>query len=129
VFSKLQVYGSALDATTLRHKSTLKNIANADTPNYKSERVSFEDILKNELQEKTKFVPFRTDPRHFGLNDKGTINPRIFYENNSVIHNNGNNVDLDYEMSQLATNQIQYQALVERTNGFFRSMKTVIGGN
>lgn len=43
---------------------------------------------------------------------------------------NGNNVDIDKEMAELAENQIYYNGLVDRINGKFGSLQTVIrGGN
>ncbi|MCI3988167.1 flagellar basal body rod protein FlgB, partial [Bacillus vallismortis] len=38
----------------------------------------------------------------------------------------GNNVDVDKEMTELAKNQINYQAKVQRMNGKFNSKKTEI---
>ncbi len=49
-------------------------------------------------------------------------------KNDLVYNHNKNNVDLDKEMSDLAQNQIYYNALVERLNGKFNSLKTVIKG-
>ncbi|MCY8282095.1 flagellar basal body rod protein FlgB, partial [Bacillus inaquosorum] len=47
---------------------------------------------------------------------------------NTSYQQNGNNVDVDKEMTELAQNQINYQALVERMNGKFNSLKTVLTG-
>jgi flagellar basal-body rod protein FlgB len=44
--------------------------------------------------------------------------------------NSGNNVDIDKEMSELADNQLYYQALADRISGKFNSLSKVIkGGN
>lgn len=43
-------------------------------------------------------------------------------------NHNGNSVDIDKEMTELAENQIYYQALVERINGKFNSIKSVLNG-
>ncbi|TWK44489.1 Flagellar basal body rod protein FlgB [Bacillus paralicheniformis] len=37
-------------------------------------------------------------------------------------------MDVDQEMSEMAKNQIQYQALVERISGKFNSLRTAITG-
>lgn len=44
-----------------------------------------------------------------------------------MFNHNGNNVDIDFEMSQMAQNQIYYNALIDRLNGQFNSIKTVLG--
>jgi flagellar basal-body rod protein FlgB len=38
----------------------------------------------------------------------------------------GNNVDMDEEMTSLAKNAIMYNALVQKISGEFRKLKTVI---
>lgn len=53
----------------------------------------------------------------------GVINkPNVNY------NENGNSVDLDKEMADMATNQIYFNALTERINGKFNTLQTVIRG-
>ena len=48
---------------------------------------------------------------------------------NQVSYNeSGNSVDIDQEMTDLATNQIYYNALIERISGKFSSLQNVIRG-
>ena len=49
-------------------------------------------------------------------------------KNKSTYNHNGNSVDMDQEMAELAKNQIYYNALMERINGKFAVLQTVIRG-
>ena len=48
--------------------------------------------------------------------------------NNLSYRNNGNGVDMDKEQANLATNQIHYNALVDRVSGKLNTLQTVIRG-
>jgi flagellar basal-body rod protein FlgB len=53
----------------------------------------------------------------------------MIVNNNQVSYNeNGNSVDIDKEMADLAANQIYYNALTERINGKFSTLQNVIRG-
>ena len=46
--------------------------------------------------------------------------------NTTTYKPNGNNVDMDLEMAELAKNQLWFNALTERVNGKFNTLRTVI---
>ncbi|MDP4105920.1 MAG: flagellar basal body rod protein FlgB, partial [Bacillota bacterium] len=110
----------------LKQKVISQNIANADTPNYKAQDVSFKAILQNEMGQN--FTTYRTDARHIDFSESSTANPAVITRPNVQYNNNGNSVDLDQEMSDLAKNQIYYDALVEQENNKFAALKNVISG-
>lgn len=122
--STIQSLERALNYSTTKHKVIAHNIANAEVPNYKAKDVSFKDVW----EEETKQLEMRkTNHRHLevaGANGGS----KVFTKPNYQYHDNGNNVDLDKEMSDLATNQIYYQALIERLNGNFATLSNVIKG-
>ncbi|MDM8099253.1 MULTISPECIES: flagellar basal body rod protein FlgB [Oceanobacillus] len=103
------------------------NISNADTPNYKADKVSFKSALENEmsgLQART------TNERHLNFGEEENRPYRIVKDALTTYNHNGNNVDIDREMSELAKNQIYYNSLIDRMNGKFSSLQSVIrGGN
>jgi flagellar basal-body rod protein FlgB len=112
-----------LDYASLNQKVISQNIANVDTPNYKAKEVEFKTVLNESLQLDAK----RTDPRHFAFKSAEThpaVKTRTAYQYN----HNGNGVDLDKQMSEMAENQIYFNALSDRINGKFNSLKTVIRG-
>ena len=116
---------NGLDYASLKNRTISNNIANVDTANYKAKDVQFKQILDNETNKG--FTAKRTDPRHIHFGQQVTSFP-VTVKQDTQYNHNGNNVDIDKEMSELATNQIYYQALVERINGQFNNLQTVIRG-
>nr|WP_144920144.1 flagellar basal body rod protein FlgB [Paenibacillus bovis] len=122
--NNISLLEKGLDYSALKNKTIAQNIANVDVPNYKKKTVSFKEVLADS----TKHIDtYRSDPRHFPISLKNS-SPTIQTSTNWQYHHNGNNVDIDKEMSDLATNQIYYQALVERINGKFSTLQNVIKG-
>jgi len=126
LFSNMSTLERALNYSSLKQKVISKNIANVDTPNYKAEDVSFKSILNNELE--SGFKTYRTDSRHFDFSESSSNRGEIITKKNVQYNSNGNSVDMDKEMSDLATNQIYYNALIERLNGKFSTLQNVIRG-
>ncbi|MCJ8006258.1 flagellar basal body rod protein FlgB [Lederbergia wuyishanensis] len=122
--SNFQTLEKALGYSSLKHKTIAQNIANVDVPNYKAKDVSFKQVLT----ESTKpIMANRTDSRHFQFSiSTGQLN--VYTKKNTEYNHNGNNVDIDSEMSDMAANQIYYQALIERLNGKFSTLQNVIKG-
>ncbi|KXG10543.1 flagellar basal body rod protein FlgB [Anoxybacillus rupiensis] len=121
-FARLE---QGLDYASLKQKVIANNIANADTPNYKAKEVRFKTELDQAM---SSFEAYRTNPKHFAFASKNTGNFLVTTRSDMVYNHNGNSVDVDREMSELAENQIYYNALIERLNGKFNSLKTVIKG-
>ena len=113
-----------LKYSSIKNQTIANNIANVDTPFYKAKDVSFKNVL-NHAQ--AKFEAKRTHPKHIPFSTlQNSIH--VFTRKNVTYNNNGNSVDLDKEMSELAKNQIYYEALIDRVNGKFNSIRTVLGG-
>ena len=121
----INVLERALDYSTLRQKTISNNIANIDTPNYKAQDVfPFKKYLNQELksgltakQTHEKHIPFQSSTKSLTITQK-----HVQY------NESGNSVDMDYEMAKMADNQIYYNAMVERINGKFNTLKNVIKG-
>ncbi|MED5048443.1 flagellar basal body rod protein FlgB [Bacillus siamensis] len=120
----IQNLENALGRANIRQKVLTNNIANIDTPNYKAKKVSFRNLLD---QETSNLEAVKTDYRHVDFTDSGD-DYSIVSSSDTSYQQNGNNVDIDKEMTDLAENQINYQALVERMSGKFNSLKTVLTG-
>ncbi|MEN1966881.1 flagellar basal body rod protein FlgB [Lentibacillus sp. N15] len=117
---------NSLDYATVKNRTIANNIANADTPNYKTKDVAFKHILTNEL--KGSIEAKRTRPEHLPFKDTLHNDYRIVTKNKTAYNHNRNNVDIDKEMSELAKNQLYYQGMVDRINGKFHNLQTVIRG-
>ncbi|WP_338753994.1 flagellar basal body rod protein FlgB [Bacillus sp. FJAT-52991] len=113
-----------LNYSALKQKTLANNIANADTPNYKAKDVSFKEVFTDALN--NAMTANRTDSRHFEF--QSSDHPAIVTKQNVSYNQNGNSVDVDKEMSDLATNQIYFNALTDRMAGKFNSLTNVIKG-
>ncbi|WP_067729369.1 flagellar basal body rod protein FlgB [Oceanobacillus damuensis] len=115
----------SLDYAAAKNNAISNNISNADTPGYKAQEVVFKNALDHALS--SPLEAKRTNAKHLPFNS----NLNTSYRNSATSYNhNGNNVDIDKEMTELAKNQIYYNGLVDRINGKFGSLQTVIrGGN
>ncbi|WYF04731.1 flagellar basal body rod protein FlgB [Bacillus velezensis] len=120
----IQNLENALGRADIKQKVLTNNIANIDTPNYKAKKVSFRNLLD---QETSNLEAVKTDYRHIDFTGSGD-DYSIVSSSDTSYQQNGNNVDIDKEMTDLAENQINYQALVERMSGKFNSLKTVLTG-
>jgi flagellar basal-body rod protein FlgB len=116
---------NSLKYSTLKQNAIAQNIANVDTPNFKAK-----EVLKNSFQSELRHAikANRTDVRHMEFTNSIQTKFPVVSKPNSVYNHNGNSVDIDKEMAELAENQIYYNALVERLNGKFNTLKTVITG-
>lgn len=109
-----------------RQKVISSNIANINTPNYKTKELVFEDelsssITNNSLQMKA------TNSRHMNnINSLGVnSNPRLTEVKNLEEQNDGNNVNLDTQMSEMSKNKILFDAIqssIKRDSRLFRSV-------
>ncbi|AKF94550.1 flagellar basal body rod protein FlgB [Brevibacillus laterosporus] len=130
--TQLNVLENSLDAAMLRQNVVANNISNKNTPHFKSKQVVFESLLKEALEGNSgrTLEAYRTNQRHipFGSGLGNIPQARILTNNQTSIQNNGNNVDIDGEMSQQAKNYIWYNGLVQLTNGYFTKLKSVVEG-
>ncbi|WP_047984887.1 flagellar basal body rod protein FlgB [Ornithinibacillus californiensis] len=116
----------SLNYASVKNQTIASNISNVDTPNYKAKDVVFKDLLQQEIA--SSITAKRTHPRHLPFGQDQRLSYEIIQRNNTTYNHNGNNVDIDKEMAELAQNQIYYQSLVDRINGKFNSLQTVIRG-
>ncbi|KRQ87063.1 Flagellar basal body rod protein FlgB [Caloramator mitchellensis] len=122
----MEMLKKALDASSARNRVISHNIANINTKGYKAFRVVFEDKLKQAVSGES--LPLKTtNSKH--LND-GTslenLNYEIKKDNTTSMRTDGNNVDIDNEMTNLAANAILYNSLVSQANSRFAMRRYVI---
>lgn len=118
---------NGLAYASVKQKAIAQNIANVDTPNYKSKDVSFSKMLSDAQGSYIKAN--RTNEKHidFQTNSK---TPGVYDYSNLRYRENGNGVDMDKEQASLAKNTIYYNALIDRENGKLNTLLTVAkGGN
>ena len=113
-----------LDAAALREKAISNNIANINTENYKKSYVTFEENLNSE---KEKMSLKKTNAKHLdGTLDSSII--QVKKDTSTSMRTDGNNVDLDLEKVNQATNTLMYNALITQANSRLAMTKNVISG-
>ncbi|SHF51422.1 flagellar basal body rod protein FlgB [Ornithinibacillus halophilus] len=122
----VQQLQQSLNYASKKNQVISNNIANVDTPGYKAQEVVFKNVLNDKLA--NSLPAARTHTKHIPFNHNPSPGFQITTNNNTTYNHNGNNVDIDKEMTDLAKNQIYYQSLVDRINGKFSSLQTVIRG-
>lgn len=117
-----------LDAGTVRQRVLANNIANVNTPYFKKSEVLFESLLKKALgKEPAKMLT--TDPRHFGARPAlADLRPEVILSNATTMRSDGNNVDVDEEMTNLAANDIMFQTAAGLLSDRYNGLRTVISG-
>ena len=122
-FNYVNVLDKAADASWTRKSVIDNNIANVDTPGYKRQEVDFESVLKRELGD-YKYESLNSKINHVNLSNLHA-DTYTDYANYSY-RMDGNNVDIDVEETELASEQIKYEALTSSVSSEFARMKAVI---
>ena len=124
-FGYVNLLKTAADASWTREEVLTNNIANVDTPNYKRQDVEFQSYLANALQRSGSNANSLTQRvNNVNYND---IAIRTYTDNSTLSYRkDGNNVDLSTENVELASEQINYNALIDSMNNEFSRLKAVI---
>lgn len=131
LFDNLTGIENGLAASWLRNQTILNNVANNDTPNFKGSGVEFETLYKKALGSADDFVLKQTRATHMNFNDRG--NPDevvgiVTAKDATTYREDGNNVDIDQEMTDYAKNYIYYNTLLRKLNGQFNQLNAAIKG-
>ena len=122
-FGYVNLLKSAADASWTREEVLTNNIANVDTPNYKRQDVEFSSYLANALQRSGKNSASLTQR----VNNVNDLAIRTYTDNSTLSYRtDGNNVDLSTENVELASEQINYNALIDSMNNEFSRFKAVL---
>ena len=125
----VSVLGQAVHAANLRHNVISNNIANVNTPGFKKSEVVFESLLSEMLTPSTnKINLMRTQDKHLPMPRANQLAPQINAINSTTMRTDGNNVDIDEEMTTMAKNTIYYNATVRQIGEYFSGLKSIISG-
>ncbi|MGF2143927.1 flagellar basal body rod protein FlgB [Vagococcus fluvialis] len=126
VSNNLSLLKQALNASDLRQKAISNNISNVNTPGYKLERVVFEEKF-NRIMSKNEIDLTSTNSKHLSINaNNDFLTPEVIRINQTSVKEDGNNVDLDAEMTEKAVNELYYSALTRQVNHELSQMNYVI---
>lgn len=123
VFSYINVLNKAADASWLREQTIVNNLANVNTPQYKRKDVDFQSVLKRELGS-MKYQTLDSKVDHVDLD---SLNVSTYYDHASYSYRmDKNNVDVDTENVELASEKIRYDALTDCMTQEFSRLRTAM---
>ncbi len=102
IASSLERY---MDLLSARQKLVASNIANADTPGYRTRDIDFQSEFRDALS---------------------GVPPRPVEISNLAVRNDGNNVNLDREARLLAENALRFQAASQLMRAEIRAVRSAI---
>ena len=129
VFDKLNIpiFSRMLDGSAARQRAIAENIANVNTPGYRTKDIDFAEYLNTETQNQVSAN--RTDPRHIPINESGKAKYiKMEKDNSNEMLSGVNNVDVDKEMVKSAENQLYYSATSKIAAIKFKALHTSIKG-
>lgn len=105
-----RIMEQSVDALWLKQKVISQNIANYETPGYKTKTLSFHEVLESEAE-----------------NNKGKIiDVNVYTDDATSARPDGNNVDLANENLELYKTYLQSSYLYDKINGKFTSIRNVM---
>ena len=124
IYSYVDVLNKAANASWLREQTISNNISNADTPGYKRKDVDFESVLREELGN-MKYSTLDSKVEHADLNH---LDVSTYVDSANYSYRiDKNNVDIDTENVELASEKIRYEALTDSMTQEFSRIKAAIG--
>jgi flagellar basal-body rod protein FlgB len=120
--SAFGIHERALAVRSQRMEVLARNIANADTPNYKAQDVDFKAMLK---EAKTEYLTATNDKHYAGLQEAPDNGMRFRTPFNSSF--DGNTVEMNVEQAQYGKAASEYQATLQflenRIGGLRKAMR------
>lgn len=106
--------GYSLDGLSARQDAISNNVANVDTPGYLTKEVPFEQEMMNAM----------SDPQ--GATGVPGQLPGTITRNDLRMRNDGNNVDVDQQMTEMAATTVAYQADTQLISTKFAMLSAAI---
>ncbi len=108
---------AGVQLTTMQQQLHLQNIANIETPGYKTKKldVNFDEVLK--MAQATNSAPI------------SSITASVVTEDARSLLQDGNNVDIEKESLGLYKTYAQYSALLDKIQGQFEKYSYVLNSN
>ena len=122
-YNYINVLTKAADASWTRNEIITNNLANVDTPGYKRKDVSFQNFLLQELTSGDS-TSLRTRVNDVEV---GNLNATVYTDFSELSYRlDGNNVDIDTENVEFASNQLYYQTVLDTINHQFSMLKAAM---
>lgn len=112
---RMELMARMLDVAALRHDVIAQNVANLNTPGFRTADVRFEEALQSCL----------------GAHASGKVKdlqPEIVAGQGSVERSDGNNVDIDREMARLQKNALYFKVYLQLLANELAQNRSAISG-
>ena len=146
IFNQANLIHKSLDASWQRNEVIAQNIANVNTPKYKSKALSFDDEFRRALlaadppparprghvslrgnATESAIRDWPEDRRKpFEKPDPMTVRPSVIENKNLNMKMDGNNVDIESEMNEAAKNAIYYNTMLSKVSSDLGRLKTAV---
>jgi flagellar basal-body rod protein FlgB len=104
---------AGIKAESLRQRTIANNVANLETPGYRSLNVKFEKLLAKALQSQQ------------GL-DGDEVEAEVYRANETPLKPNGNDVSLEAEVGKMIKNSLRHKAYIRLLGKKYRQIETAI---
>jgi len=109
----MDVIEAGLKAEGVRQKAIASNVANLETPGYRSVDVRFEELLDKAMD-------------NSGTMDLQDIQAELYEPGSTPIQSNGNDVSLEVEIGKLVRNTLRQKTYVRLLQTQYRQMSLAI---
>ena len=121
--NSIPVMSKALDFLWEKESVISNNLANVETPGYKSQYVTFEEEFQNRLRAAS------ADSSGNAVRDAvANSTYRVHTSRGETARADGNNVNADTELMELTRTSLQYQYLLRSVSSDISRLNTVITG-
>lgn len=120
----------SLNLRSMNQKLIVSNIANMDTPRYKAFKMMVDENMQDAAHGGPQLTMTRTQVGHLNTTGNRTESGRVarVESNDLSLRGDGNTVELDTEMANLAENTLKYNTTTRIISNKFKLLKDVIKG-
>lgn len=120
----------SLNYRSMNQKLIVSNIANMDTPNFKAFKMMVDEKMQSASKDNSQLSMTRTQISHMDITGNATDlgNVERVESNPLSLRGDGNTVELDTEMTNLAENTLMYNTATRIISNKFKLLRDVIKG-
>ena len=117
----------AVDVYAHRQQITAQNISNVETQGYRAQKLKFEELLNTE-QMQLRGTTTHRNHMPIGIQGLGATQDQVI-DADTDFDNGVNNVDIDAEMTNLATNDLSYRMATRLLSARYNMLRSAIRGH
>ncbi|MDR0198033.1 MAG: flagellar basal body rod protein FlgB [Oscillospiraceae bacterium] len=115
--TSFRIMEQGLDYINRQKNVVAQNIANIDTPGYKSKYLTFSGVLRDRLSQNARYKKELHLKQH------------LFVDEDTKGQPDGNNVDYEVQAAMLKSNALRQEAVINQIDAEFRMMRAAMRKN